>query len=130
MIVPIALDHIILPVSDVEASVRFYHRTLRLKYEPMALLRVSPTLVLQLIQSPPQISQHLAFSMSKAELEDTVARLKAADIPFGDNFDRVGNMRGPGKASGSEKNGSSIYFRDLDGHMLEIIHYEDAPVAV
>ncbi len=85
---------------------------------------MSPTLVLQLIQSPPQISQHLAFSMSKAELEATVARLKAAEVAFGDNFDTVGNMKGPGRASGSEKNGHSIYFKDPDGHMLEIIHYE------
>jgi len=118
------LDHLILPVSDIETSVRFYYKALRLAYEPVALLRVSPTLVLQLMQGPLQVSEHLAFSMSKPAFEETVARLKAADIPYGDNFDTVGNMKGPGRASGSRKHGHSIYFHDPDKHMLEIIHYE------
>jgi catechol 2,3-dioxygenase-like lactoylglutathione lyase family enzyme len=122
----IELDHILVPVRDVEASVRFYYRTLRFRYEPEALVRVSPTLVLQLIQRPPTTSQHMAFSMSRAEFDETVERLKAAGIPFGDNFDTVGNMQGPGRAHGSRKDGSSIYFHDPDQHMLEIICYEAA----
>ena len=32
----VELDHIILPVSDIEKSVRFYFKVLRLKYEPDA----------------------------------------------------------------------------------------------
>jgi len=122
----IELDHLILPVSDVERSVRFYHRVLRFAYEPVALVRVTPTLVLQLIPRPPQVSQHLAFSMTREEFDATVQRLKAAEIPFGDNFDTVGNMKGPGLAHGSQKNGKSIYFHDPDMHMLEIICYEPA----
>ena len=39
----VELDHIILPVSDIEKSVQFYFKVLRLKYEPDALVRVSPT---------------------------------------------------------------------------------------
>jgi catechol 2,3-dioxygenase-like lactoylglutathione lyase family enzyme len=62
--------------------------------------------------------------MSKPEFEQTLARLKDAGIPYGDNFDTVGNMKGPGRASGSSPNGASIYFLDPDRHMLEIMHYE------
>jgi len=120
----VALDHMNLPVNDVETSVRFYYKMLGLKYEPVALIRVSPTLVLQLIQQPPQISQHLAFSMSKAEFDETLSRLKTAEIPYGDNFDTVGTMSGPGTSHGSAKNARAIYFRDPDGHMLEIMHYD------
>ena len=120
----VALDHIILPVADAEKSVRFYYKTLGFKYEPIALVRISPTTVLQLIQQAPETSQHLAFSMSRVEFETALAHLKADGIPFGDNFDTVGTMSGPGKAHGSEKNGDSIYFRDPDNHMLEIICYE------
>lgn len=120
----IELDHIILSVADVEESVRIYYRTLGFRYEPVALVRITPTLVLQLIQRPPQISEHLAFSMSKAEVGETAERLKAANIPYGDNFDTVGNMKGPGRASGSKRDGNSIYFRDPDQHMIEVIHYE------
>ena len=104
----------------------FYDKTLGFKYEPEALIRVSPTTVLQLIQRAPETSQHLAFSMSRAEFEQTLARLKADGIAFGDNFDTVGAMSGPGRAHGSQKNGASVYFRDPDDHMLEIICYEPA----
>ncbi|HWE99161.1 MAG TPA: VOC family protein [Caulobacteraceae bacterium] len=120
----IYLDHLILPVADVERSVRFYRRVFGFRYEPVALVRVSPSLVLQLIPRRPEVSQHLAFAMSRPEFEETVGRLQAAAIPFGDDFDTVGNMKGPGRAHGSQKNGSSIYFEDPDRHMLEIMHYE------
>jgi catechol 2,3-dioxygenase-like lactoylglutathione lyase family enzyme len=70
------LDHIILSVADAENSVRFYHKVFGFKYEPVGLVRVSSTLVLQL------------------------------------------------SAHGSRKNGSSIYFRDPDGYMLEIMQHE------
>ena len=122
----VALDHIILAVADARASIRFYYETLGFKYEDFALLRVSPTTVLQLIQRPPETSQHMAFSMSRVEFEETLARLKSRGIPFGDHFDSVGTMSGPGKAHGSKKNGDSIYFHDPDKHMLEIICYEAA----
>jgi catechol 2,3-dioxygenase-like lactoylglutathione lyase family enzyme len=122
----IALDHTILSVSDVEKSVRFYYKMLGFKYEPEAQIRISPTLVLQLIERPPQISQHLAFSMSKSEFDETLGRLQAASVPYGDNFDTVGTMTGPGTSHGSKKNAKSIYFKDPDGHMLEIMHYDEA----
>jgi catechol 2,3-dioxygenase-like lactoylglutathione lyase family enzyme len=120
----VALDHIILPVADAEKSVRFYYEVLGFKYEPVALVRVSPTTVLQLIQRAPETSQHLAFSMSRMEFEQAFARLKATRIPFGNNFDTIGTMSGPGKSHGSKKNGDSVYFKDPDNHMLEIICYE------
>ena len=123
----INLDHLILRVTNVDESVNFYRQTLRLNYEADALLRVSPTLVLQLIEEPPSASTHLAFSMSRAEQEEIVERLRAAQIPFGGGFSTVGTMTGPGRAHGSQKNGASIYFRDPDKHMLEIIHYEPMP---
>jgi catechol 2,3-dioxygenase-like lactoylglutathione lyase family enzyme len=37
---------------------------------------------------------------------------------------RIQREPAPGISHGSQKNGSSIYFLDADGHMLEIIHYE------
>lgn len=124
----VTLDHTILPVGDVARSTRFYREVLGLRDEPVALIRISPTLVLQLMERPVETSQHFAFAMSGAEFDDTLARLKSARIPYGDNFDTVGTMSGPGRSHGSEKNARAIYFRDPDGHMLEIMHYErDAP---
>jgi catechol 2,3-dioxygenase-like lactoylglutathione lyase family enzyme len=120
----INLDHTILPVNDVTTSVRFYDEILGLKSEPVALVRVSSTLVLQLIERPPQVSQHFAFSMSKVEFDGVVRCLIKAEISYGDNFDTVGTNTGPGKSHGSGKNANSIYFRDPSGHMLEIMHYD------
>jgi catechol 2,3-dioxygenase-like lactoylglutathione lyase family enzyme len=119
----ISLDHTLLPVSDVEKSVRFYYKILGLKYEPEALLRISPTLVLQLIERPTEAKQHLAFSMSATEFEEALVRLRDAKIPYGDNFDTVGTMTGPGISHGSGKGAHCVYFRDPDGHMIEIMHY-------
>jgi len=117
------LDHVLLPVANAAKSVSFYGKLFGFKYEPHGLVRISPTLVLQLIESPPQGSQHMAFSMSEPEFEATIGRLKAENVPYGDNFDTVGKMTGPGTSHGSQKNARCIYFRDPDGHMLEIMHY-------
>ena len=122
----INLDHIILPVKDIEKSVAFYTTVLGLTSEPDSLLRISPTLVLQLIGRPPAVSYHLAFSMSKSEFENVFERLKINDVPYGNNFDNVGSMIGPGKSHGSDRNAKCFYFRDPDGHMLEIMNYERA----
>lgn len=123
----IALDHIILPVTDVEKSTTFYTRVLGLTPEPDALVRVSPTLVLQLMERPVQASYHLAFSLPLSEFTKVFERLKSDAVPYGNNFDTVGQMSGPGKSHGSDKNAQCVYFRDPDGHMLEIMHYPNAP---
>ena len=122
----IALDHIILPVTDVGKSTRFYNRVLGLTPEPDALVRVSPTLVLQLMERPVQASYHLAFALPMSEFAKALERLKAEAVPYGNNFDTVGTMTGPGKSHGSDKNAQCFYFRDPDGHMLEIMHYPNA----
>jgi catechol 2,3-dioxygenase-like lactoylglutathione lyase family enzyme len=83
-------------------------------------------LVIQVMPRGTQGGEHLAFAMTKPEFEATFERIRAAAIPYGDNFDRVGNMKGPGRASGSRKNGASLYFFDPDRHMLEIMCYADA----
>jgi catechol 2,3-dioxygenase-like lactoylglutathione lyase family enzyme len=121
--VTISLDHVLVPVEDVGRSSAFYGKLFGFKSEPYGLVRISPTLVLQLIERPPQGSQHFAFSMSGPEFERTIERLKVESVPFGDNFDSVGKVSGPGTSHGSQKDARCLYFRDPDGHMLEIMHY-------
>jgi catechol 2,3-dioxygenase-like lactoylglutathione lyase family enzyme len=119
----INLDHVALSVSDVERSAKFYFKIFGFKYEPVALARVSASLVIQFINRPIEGSQHLAFAMDATDFERTLSRLKSAEIPYGDNFGTVGTMSGPGVSHGSEKNAACIYFKDPDGHMLEIMRY-------
>jgi hypothetical protein len=57
-------------------------------------------------------------------LAGTFERMKQAGIPYGDQFDSVGNMKGPGNEAASRGMGQAVYFFDPDKHLLEIRHYE------
>jgi catechol 2,3-dioxygenase-like lactoylglutathione lyase family enzyme len=126
--VPIELDHIILAVNDRARSVAFYENVLGLRLDgdrgPFADLRVSPGFVIQIAEWGTPGGQHLAFAMSKAEFDSTFDRIKAAGIAYGDRFDLVGNMQGPGDEAASRGPGKAVYFFDPDKHLLEIRHYE------
>ncbi len=124
----IQLDHIILNVNDVKKSVAFYVDVLGLAdaggRDPFAIVRVSPSLTLQLAPWGTKGGEHLAFSMSKREYDETVKRIKAAGIPFGDRFDAVGNMKTDGEELCAQGVGKGVYFFDPNEHLIEIRHYE------
>src|SRR5579859_7269009 len=123
----IELDHIILAVNDLGRSAEFYGSVLGLAYEgeqgPFETLRVSPGFVIQLAPWGTEGGQHLAFALSKAEFQAAFARIRAAGIPYGDRFDAVGNMLGPGAEPAARGLGKAVYFFDPDKHLLEIRHY-------
>ena len=66
-----ALDHLILQVNDLEASIAFYRDVLGFAYEgrrePFAVLRVNPDLVLQLAAWGSEGGCHLAFALPNVE---------------------------------------------------------------
>jgi len=127
---PLTLDHLILPVQDAAESVAFYTRTLGLRDEgtdgPFSVLRVSPTLTLQLAPWGTKGGEHLAFALEPAEFDALFERLRAAGIPYGDSFDSVGNMKGPGREGGARGMGDAVYFFDPSRHLLEIRCYRGA----
>lgn len=122
------LDHIILAVNDLKKSIDFYTSILGLKHdgerEPFTMIRVTPNFVVQLAPWPTRGGEHLAFSMTRAEFDRTFERVRAAGIEYGDKFDAVGNMRGPGQESGAEGMGATLYLFDPSKHLIEIRHYE------
>jgi len=122
------LDHLILAVNDVRQSIDFYTRILGLAYdgqrEPFSMIRVTPSLVVQLAPWGTKGGEHLAFSMTRAEFDTVFARIREAGIAYGDSFHAVGNMRGPGEESGAEGMGKALYFFDPSKHLIEIRHYE------
>ncbi len=91
---------------------------------PFSIMRVGPGLVVLLAQWGTKGGEHLAFSMSKPEFDAVFARLKSATIPYGDQFDQVGNMKGPGDERGARGVGRTLYFFDPDKHLIEIRHYD------
>ncbi|MBM4266563.1 MAG: hypothetical protein FJ144_08140 [Deltaproteobacteria bacterium] len=122
------LDHLILPVNEIEASVRFYTGVLGLVCEgerpPFTVLRVDSGLTLQLAPWGTQGGTHLAFAMSAAEFESVFRRIREAGIEYGDSFHSVGNGKGPGLEDGARGPGLALYCFDPSRHLIEIRHYE------
>ena len=123
----IGLDHMILAVNDRAKSVAFYEKILSFEHEaddgPFAMLRVAPGFVLLLAQWSTNGGEHLAFSMTKPEFDVAFQRVKDAGLAYGDQFDKVGNMKGPSDERGARGQGKAIYFFDPDKHLLEIRYY-------
>lgn len=133
----IQLDHMILAVNDRAKSIEFYVGILGLKYEgnrePFSVLRVTPDFTLQIAEWGTKGGEHLAFAMSRTEFDEVFRRVRDAKIDYGDDFDTVGNMRGPGDETtasikviggGARGPGKNLYFFDPSRHLLEIRHYE------
>ena len=122
------LDHLILMVNDQQRSVEFYTRVLGFAHEgqrpPFEVIRVTPDLVIQLAPWGTKGGEHLAFAMSPDEFAATFRRVREAGIAYGDAFDAVGNMRGPGASDGARGATKSVYFFDPSQHLIEIACYE------
>ena len=121
------LDHLILPVNDAAESVRFFVDVLGMQHEgedgPFSVVRVTPDLTLQLAPWGTDGNVHLAFAMPVAEFERAFARVREAGIEYGDAFDTVGSMRGPGDETGARGMGKALYFFDPNRHLIELRHY-------
>ena len=122
------LDHMILNVNDVAESIAFYTDVLGLKHEgedgPFAVMRIDEGTVLLLARWSTMGGEHLAFSMSPAEFESVFARIRSGGIAYGDSFDSVGSMKGPGNESGARGMGKAVYFFDPSRHLIEIRCYD------
>lgn len=122
-IVAVRLDHMILPVADLRASLDFDEGVLGLHYEgeddPFSVLRVTPEFTLLLAPFGTAGGEHLAFAMEPEEFEAVFARIRRAGIEYGDAYDAVGNMAGPG----DERGAKALYVFDPSRHLIEIRHY-------
>lgn len=123
-----ALDHLILPVNDLEASLRFYTEVLGLTYmgerEPFSVVRITPACTIQLAPWGTPGGGHLAFAMTQDEFENAFRRIREAGLEYGDSFDSVGNMKGPGEAEGARGSTRSLYCFDPSKHLIELAYYE------
>lgn len=122
------LDHLILNVNDVDASVAFYTRTMGFSDEgvdgPFRVIRVREDLTLLLAPWGTTGGTHLAFAMPRQEFEDVFARVRDGGIRYGDSFHTVGNQKGPGDESGARGDGKAVYVFDPSEHLIEIRHYD------
>ena len=118
----ITLNHTIVPALDKEASARFFADIFGLAYDAapgyFAPVRVNPTLTLDFGDAKPGEFEvhHYAFHVDDAEFDAILARVRAAGIPYGS---------GPRQLADRQLNawngGRGFYFRDPNGHVLELL---------
>ena len=121
----ITLNHTIVPTLDRMVSAKWYVTIFGFEFikewGPFAAVKVNSTLTLDFMNSETGFaSHHYAFKVSDQDFDAIFARLKAKNIRFGsDPFvvieeaydDEINHLYG----------GRGVYFKDLDGHILEII---------
>ncbi|MGO9604252.1 MAG: VOC family protein [Candidatus Binataceae bacterium] len=127
---PSQLDHIILNVNDRTKSIEFYTQVLGFAYEgeregtPFPVIRITPGFMIQFAPFGTKGNEHLAFSMSRAEFNLAFQKIRDLGIEYGDSFDTVGNMHGPGDSDGAKGPCRSVYFFDPNRHLIEIAYYD------
>jgi catechol 2,3-dioxygenase-like lactoylglutathione lyase family enzyme len=123
-----AIDHLILNVNEVPASVDFYVNVLGFQLEgedgPFTVIRVNEAFTLQLAPWGTGGNEHLAFALSREDFDKAFARVKEKGIPYGDSFHSVGNNLGPGVESGARGLAPTLYMNDPNNHLIEIRTYD------
>jgi len=124
------IDHLVLTVDDIEATLAFYERALGLKRElfrgPDGQTRYALTLGRQKINlqdrstETPTKARRPTFGsgdfclIAAAPLDDVIAHLRAENVVI---------EAGPVPRRGALGPLRSIYFRDPDGNLVEVAEY-------
>jgi catechol 2,3-dioxygenase-like lactoylglutathione lyase family enzyme len=116
----IVLDHTIVPARDKELSARFLARILGLRYEgPLshfAPVRVNDTLTLDFDNDTEFESHHYAFKVDETEFDEIFNRVRAEGISYGSGPGSLDDMK-----INHRRGGRGFYFRDPNGHVLEVL---------
>ena len=131
------MDHIVLNVEDDEKMIAFYSKVLMFTPErleeyrtgdvPFPSVRLNSDTVIDLfpkklwqqsaqIRQGPENLNHFCFAISKGTWENFLERLQANNVEIED---------GPVSRWGAHGTGTSIYFRDPEGNLIEARYYED-----
>ena len=121
-------DHLVLNVSDVERSLRFYCDELGL--QPVRVdewrrkevffpsVRVDATTIVDLVQLPRsgENADHFCLVVQPVDFEELrrSGRFEVVD--------------GPDRRFGARGDGTSLYIRDPDGNLLELRYYDQSSV--
>ena len=123
------LDHIIVPVNDIDETVSFWTEYLEVvnegEQEPFTILRINQDLVFNLAPWGTDGGAHYAFSLDGGKFQTLFLKLKSRNIPYGEHFHTVGSQLGPGEEPGARGIGKTIYFFDPNQHLLEIRTYDE-----
>lgn len=117
------IDHIVLTVADIEASVDFYARVLKLQAETFADGRRALQFGNQKINL-----QTLGMELRNHAATGSGDFCLITDWPLGDvvghlRSERVDIIEGPVEKTGARGPMRSVYFNDPDGNLVEISSY-------
>jgi len=115
-----ALNHIIIPAKDKDASAKFLAGILGIEpqpqWGPFRPVQTSNGVTLDFVDSTDVRTQHYAFLVDDREFDAAFARIKQTGLAF---------WAGPHKEGPGEINrhwgGRGVYFEDPNGHLLELI---------
>ncbi|MDO8333317.1 MAG: VOC family protein [Nitrosomonas sp.] len=116
----ITLNHTIVPCFDNVESAKFYCKLFGFEnigeFSRFVVVRVNDTLCLDFDSRDKFDSNHYAFKVSEQEFDEIFERLQAGNIQYGS---------GPSEANNAKINhnydGRGVYFRDPNGHLLELL---------
>lgn len=119
----IELDHTIVPARDKVASAHFFARIFGLDYDGEAAyfapVRVNDRLTLDFQDADDFEVHHYAFKINEAEFDRIFNRIKDEGIAYGSGPRSLEDMR-----INHRGGGRGVYFRDPNGHVLEILTVE------
>ena len=117
----VTLNHTIVPAHDKVASAQFFAHIFALTYERsqghFAPVRVNDTLTLDFDDREVLDSHHLAFHVSDDAFDAIFARVKETGLSYGSgpqDRDSDGHIN-------TRRDGRGFYFRDPNGHSLEVL---------
>lgn len=130
------MDHIVINAVDIEAMLQFYLKVLQLPSErleefhrhevPFPSVRLTTDTIIDLFPKPlwektspdrvcrPNLN-HFCLSCDRSAWEALQDRLQRYGVPIDD---------GPVKRWGAHGSGTSIYFRDPEGNVIEVRYYQ------
>lgn len=124
------LDHLVITVRDVAATLGFYERVLGMRREVFAGRRYAlhfgrqkmnvhpyPSDVEIVAKDPRPGTADLCF-IAETPLDDVIAHLEACGVDV---------EMGPIQRTGARGEIRSVYFRDPDGNLIEVSNYLSAP---
>jgi catechol 2,3-dioxygenase-like lactoylglutathione lyase family enzyme len=136
LIMQCSMDHIVLNVEDDERMIDFYSKVLMLAPErleeyragevPFPSVRLNADTIIDLFPKKMwdkyartgqrrENLNHFCVSLSKGTWEDLLKRLQSNNVDI---------EEGPVPRWGAHGNGTSIYFRDPEGNLIEARYYE------
>jgi catechol 2,3-dioxygenase-like lactoylglutathione lyase family enzyme len=116
----ITLNHTIIPAHNKVDSAKFYSRLFGFEYigvfGPFIVVRVNDTLSLDFSNKTSFDSHHYAFKVTEEEFDEIFQRIKDEKIQYGSAPDAPENM-----TINHNYGGRGVYFRDANGHLLEML---------